>query len=130
MVAKQFFSLSGNSQVKFRLLTTDDDDCRRFHVDFRQLRLLCTYQGPGTEWLTNDQVDRDALDRGEPNESIIKFGTPLHLKPFWVGLMKDERHIDNHLQNSLRNTGNGLVHCSPPMGDQYQIRVVFCLDAT
>ena len=32
--------------------------CPRWHVDRVPLRMLCTYQGPGTEWLDDQGVDR------------------------------------------------------------------------
>lgn len=118
-LAKHFFSLSPGRHVKFRLVTTDGDNCRRFHVDTRYLRLLCTYQGPGTEWLSNEQVDRGALYSGAPNEAIIRSGEPSAMQAFWVGIMKGE----------LEKDGNGLVHRSPPIAGSGQTRVLFCLDA-
>jgi hypothetical protein len=118
-VAGHFFNVSQGSDAKFRLLTTDADDCRRFHVDTRDLRLLCTYRGPGTQWLRNAQVDREALRRGAPNEDIIRSGEPSEIEPFWVGIMKGEH----------RGEGSGLVHRSPPLAGSGQTRVLFCLDA-
>ncbi|MDJ0877534.1 MAG: DUF1826 domain-containing protein [Halieaceae bacterium] len=119
LLAAHFFRLSEGRKVKFRLVTTDGDNCRRFHVDTRHLRLLCTYRGPGTEWLSNAQVDRAALRSGAPNEAILRFGEPSEMAPFWVGIMKGE----------LDKVGNGLVHRSPPIAGSGQTRVLFCLDA-
>ena len=116
-----FFEFSGDREVKFRLFTTDQDDCRRFHVDYRHLRLLCTYIGPGTEWLTNMQVDRVAYENGSGNEKILRFGEPKRLESFWVGLMKDDAYPGNE--------GNGLVHRSPPLAGTGRKRVMLCLDA-
>ena len=50
--------------TSFRLLlaTVNTNMCRRFHTDINNLRLLCTYSGPGTLWLQDDNVDRKALD--------------------------------------------------------------------
>lgn len=120
-LADIFFQVSKDFAVKFRLLTTDEDDCRRFHVDYRHLRLLCTYQGPGTEWLADSQVDRAALESGQPNESILRFGKPRLIEPFWVAILKDDAYPGN--------TGQGLVHRSPPIEDTGQTRVLFCMDA-
>ncbi|MBO6555312.1 MAG: DUF1826 domain-containing protein [Pseudomonadales bacterium] len=120
-VAAPFFAVTEGREVKFRLLTTDQDDCRRFHVDYRYLRLLCTYQGPGTEWLTDAQADRDAYENGGSNEEIIRFGEPSRLEQFWVGILKDDAYPNNQ--------GKGLVHRSPPVSGSGQTRVVFCLDA-
>ena len=52
-LAERFFDISKGRDVALRLETTEDDGCRRFHVDRTHLRLLCTYRGPGTEWLTD-----------------------------------------------------------------------------
>lgn len=56
MLAQQFASISGSPDVKIRLEHVIDNSCVKFHVDNVGLRLLCTYAGPGTEWL--DQTGR------------------------------------------------------------------------
>ncbi len=33
--------------------------CRKFHTDINDLRLLCTYAGPGTLWVAEDENNRD-----------------------------------------------------------------------
>jgi hypothetical protein len=119
-LAELYFSISEDREVTLRLVTTDGDDCRRFHVDRTHLRLLCTFRGPGTEWLTDVQVDRMAQSSGAPNEEIIRFGKPARFEPFWVGVMKGDAYPGN--------ADHGLVHRSPPVADSGQIRVLFCLD--
>ncbi len=119
LLADRFFTLSGNRDTRFQLVTTDSNNCGRFHVDTRYLRMICTYQGPATEWLRNEQVDRFMLERGAPNHKIIRFGEPAHFEPFWVGIMKGDPD----------RSGNGLVHRSPPIVGTGQTRVLFCLDA-
>lgn len=101
-----FHELAGPRPVTLRLETTDGDGCRRFHVDRTHLRLLCTYRGPGTEWLRNAQVDRHAQAHFKPNEDILRHGVPACFEPFWVGVMKGELFPGN--------AGNALVHRSPP----------------
>lgn len=118
-IADQFFAVSGDREVRFRLMTIDSDNCHRFHVDTRALRLLCTYRGPGTEWLSDAQVDRAALARGAPNEAVARFGEPFRFETHWVGIMRGEPDRD----------GSGLVHRSPKLVGTDQTRVVFCLDA-
>ena len=119
-LADLFFSVSGGRDVVLRLETTDDDGCRRFHIDRTHLRLLCTYRGPGTEWLTNEQVNRDAQGNGAPNERIIRFGEPSRFEPFWVGILKGDAFPGN--------ADLGLVHRSPQIAGSGQTRVLFCLD--
>ncbi|AQA18610.1 hypothetical protein BST95_10550 [Halioglobus japonicus] len=118
MLTQLFAPLTEGRPFRFRLLTTAKDDCRRFHLDRINLRLLCTYHGPGTEWLRNEQVDRLAQARGAPNEDIIRFGEASRFQPFWVGIMRGDP----------ANNGDGLVHRSPPIAGTGQARVLFCLD--
>ena len=115
-----YFGLSGKHDVTLRLVTTEEDDCRRFHVDRTRLRLLCTYRGPGTEWLADEQLDRLAQRTGAPNEEIIRLGEPRRFEPFWVGILKGDAFPGN--------TGHGLVHRSPPVARSGKMRVLFCLD--
>ena len=120
LLADLFFALNGGRDATLRLKTTAEDGCRRFHVDRTHLRLLCTYRGPGTEWLANDQVDREAQTSGAPNEGILRFGEPSRFEPFWVGILKGDAYPGN--------AGRGLVHRSPPISGSGQTRVLFCLD--
>ena len=50
-LAGRFSSLTASPVVRMRLEHETDDSCRKFHVDAVGLRLLCTYAGPGTEWI-------------------------------------------------------------------------------
>lgn len=119
-LAALFFRMSGERDVALRLETTEGDACRRFHVDRTHLRLLCTYRGPGTEWLRDGQVDRAALTDGAPNDDIIRLGEPARFETFWVGVLKGDAYPGN--------AGHGLVHRSPPIAGTGQTRVLFCLD--
>ena len=121
MVADHYFSICGRKTAMLRLETTMDDGCRRFHADRTRLRLLCTYQGPGTEWLSNEQVDRAAHRSGASNEEIVRFGDAENFKPFWVGILKGTKYPGN--------AKLGLVHRSPPMKNVFKTRVVVCLDS-
>ena len=120
-LADIFFTVSESRDTRFRLFTTIDDDCQRFHVDYKHLRMICTYQGPGTEWLTEDQANREAYADGGSNEDIIRYGTPGRFKTSWVGILKDDRFPGNR--------GGGLMHRSPSLAGFQDTRVVFCLES-
>ncbi|NKB63881.1 MAG: DUF1826 domain-containing protein [Gammaproteobacteria bacterium] len=119
-LADIYFRVSESRNVTMRLETTNDDGCRRFHVDRTNLRLICTYRGPGTQWLHNEQVNRQAQRAGATNGDIIRFGEPSEIAPFWVGILKGSKYPGS--------AGQGLVHRSPPIAESGQTRVVFCLD--
>ncbi|WP_290652250.1 DUF1826 domain-containing protein [Aquisalimonas sp.] len=116
-----FAGIAGKSSLQPRLEAMDDTMCPRFHVDRNDLRLLCAYRGPATQWLTNSQVDRQALASGRPNEDVMRVGPAQRLEPFWVGIMKGNRFPGNN--------GSGLVHRSPPVENLAETRILFCLDA-
>jgi len=51
----------------FRLLLTSvsTNMCRIFHTDINDLRLLCTYSGPGTLWLPTESIDGSSLNKSK-----------------------------------------------------------------
>jgi hypothetical protein len=67
------------ARVKFEL--QERAKCPRYHTDKVPLRTLCTYTGPGTQWLAEEDVDRRALFLGAPNESICLSGRHPHSVP-------------------------------------------------
>lgn len=119
-LAAAYEQVSGEGEFTLRLETLADDGCTRFHVDRTSLRLICTYRGPGTEWLPNMQADRQALQTGAENESIIRYGQPWRFATGAVGIMKGSRFPGN--------ASNGLVHRSPPVAASGEVRVLVCLD--
>lgn len=103
------------------------DKCRKFHCDMVRYRLVTTYAGPGTEWLANEDVDRDALERLIPcaetsNRLVVR--DPLAVNRAHAGdvlLMKGARDA---------RTG-GAVHRSPPiehLGARRLVLVVSTVD--
>ena len=57
------------SQCKVQL--DRDRPCVRFHADNVPLRLICTYRGPGTLWLDEDNLNLAAAEaKGTSNEEI------------------------------------------------------------
>lgn len=83
--------------------------CPVFHQDTILMRLLCTYAGPGTEWLPERLLDRRELGlRGRsPAEanSAIALGEPCRAAPGEVLVAYGRHHGSG---------GDGPVHRSPP----------------
>ena len=110
-------------EVGLRLYSTGADMCQNFHIDRVGVRLVCTYAGPGTEWLVEADVDRTALGQayGDP-ETVMRDGATIHrLTPGAVGLFKGEAWPGN--------AGHGLVHRSPAIAGRGERRVLITLDA-
>lgn len=124
-LSEMFACLFELEQVGLRLQVLDQPMCPRFHVDRVPCRLTATFSGPGTQWLTNQQVNRDFLGPKHPPEEdmegqLFSRGTGIQqLKAGEVGLMKGSWWEG---QESL-----GLVHRSPGLQAE-QKRLLLTLD--
>lgn len=67
----RFESLTGAESFRILLATVKTDMCRKFHTDINDLRLLCTYSGPGTVWLSEDNIDHKALENPRAEGTIV-----------------------------------------------------------
>ena len=67
-----FSTISKAKAFRLLLATVNTNMCRRFHIDVNDLRLLCTYSGPGTIWLPDEIVNRKSLHSGKENDDIVK----------------------------------------------------------
>lgn len=121
-----FATLSDSRWVGVRLSISHQQSCPRFHVDKVGLRLICTWQGPGTEWLEHECVDRRFLgfgSQGIPDEGsgLLKSGAQIHrMQTFEVGLFKGELWPGNE--------NRGAVHRSPTVKPLSPHRIVMTLD--
>jgi len=119
-LVRLFADAAGAWSVAVRLERLDTDACRVFHADFVGIRLLCTYAGPGTQWLPNRSAVRAALGSGD-NAAICPRPDAIRALPrFAVGLFKGDAWPGNR--------GNGIVHRSPPVAGTGQTRLLACLD--
>ena len=66
-----FKKISDAKSFKILLAIVDNDMCKRFHSDLNYIRMLCTYSGPGTLWLSENNLNRKALDDLDENDSIV-----------------------------------------------------------
>ncbi len=94
------FELVDCSTVGLRYTQLERTMCPRWHVDRVPLRLLCTYEGPGTECLDNQHTARDQLASPDiANAACHRAAT------FDVVLLKGALWQDNE--------GLGAIHRSP-----------------
>lgn len=109
-----------------RLSIVVDDACRKLHSDFVSIRLLCTYAGPGTEWVANEDVVRENLSRVDvdmetANRSVLRHPNAVRrCAPGEVILLKGDAYDGNE--------GRGAVHRSPPIHDLGLRRLVLKID--
>ncbi len=102
----------------FRLLlsTVSTNMCRKFHTDINNVRLLCTYIGPGTLWLPDDAVDPKSL---HPRKELVI----------------DEQKIQQVatgdvvlLKGALYPDANPILHRSPSIEEQGEKRILLRID--
>lgn len=121
-----FAAQAGAGSVRVRLESITEKRERLFHFDSIPLRLLCTYAGPGTQWLPEDNVDRAQLrlqgrSVGATNRAIVKDARRVRaLRPWWVAVIKGESYPGN--------AGHGLVHRPPPARHDGATRVRLRID--
>lgn len=119
-----FRQLTGARAVVAGLAVIDGDQCRRFHADYVRLRLLCTYVGPGTEWIAEEDVVTAERESEEDftlhNHKILRSGGVIERASTGdVVLMKG--------QSWPGNAGRGAIHRSPPIEADGLRRLVFRL---
>lgn len=110
-LAHLFAQLSGCSSVRLRLDWVVEQRCPRVHADRVPMRLLCTYRGAGTEWVSND-VKLPPL-HAEPHKDMLN-----QLGTGDVAIMK----------GSLGSGTDPLRHRSPPLNGPDEWRLLLSLD--
>lgn len=126
-VLRSFASVEPADHYRVRLERVSGDSCRLFHVDFVRLRLLCTYHGPGTEWLADGDVVRAALGGEgasveEVNARIIRPGATIRrMRTGWIGLLKGAAYPGLEER--------GLVHRSAPIATTGAVRLRLAVEA-
>lgn len=125
-LAELFATVADCQRVGIRLAITHQPMCPRFHVDRVGLRLLCTLQGPGTEWLEHADVDRRLLGFGfngipDAHSGLLRPGAQIHaMQASDIGLFKGELWQGN--------AGRGAVHRSPAVKPISPHRIMVTLD--
>jgi len=51
-----FKEITKTSTFRILLATVNTNMCRKFHTDINDLRMLCTYVGPGTLWIPDEAI--------------------------------------------------------------------------
>lgn len=116
----KFAKLAAADRVRLSFGVIRSDRCRKFHVDFLRYRLVTTYLGPGTEWVHDEAVCREALEHPE--------GCPCDKNPEIVRDLSAIRHAALGevlvMKGELHEHGRGAVHRSPPIEEAGLVRVV------
>lgn len=114
-LAALFCTVSGASEVLLRLEAVHTNACCRFHSDAVTLRLVCTYRGPGTEWLSPRVVARTPPGTPVPESAVRQMPRGA------IGLMRGSRDADAETPP--------VLHRSPPIEGTGEIRLFLAIDA-
>ncbi|MEM7484922.1 MAG: DUF1826 domain-containing protein [Bacteroidota bacterium] len=116
---KLFEQITEVSSFQVSLAKISTTMCPRFHADNNELRMLCTYHGPGTQWLPNYAVNRKAYLSGKDNQKILA----------------DEnlaRQVDTGavviLKGALYWESNPILHRSPNIEKKAKGRILLSID--
>ena len=127
LLADMLAELLDATNIGYRIEVVGKAMCPRLHVDRVGIRLLCTYRGPGTEWVEDASVDRrflGAASGGQPDETsgLLLPGHRIEaIPPFAVALLKGSLWQGN--------AGQGIVHRSPAIATEQAPRVLLAMDA-
>jgi hypothetical protein len=102
-LATEFSHRTGASRLAVRLERITGPGCKYFHVDYVPLRLIVTYQGPGTEYVLDCDADRAALGSGN-NRRIVPDPSRVRQVPQFAAA---------YFEGEGRGRGRGVVHRSP-----------------
>ncbi len=119
-ITEDFLQFSTDGTGVLHLKVVNDNACAKFHIDGYRLRLFSTYYGPGTQWLPENAVNRQAL--GTTNERIVVDPSKIQqMDTGHVAILKGEPF-------NRKNTVQGIVHRSPQIDRTECKRIILRID--
>lgn len=111
--ARRFADATGTAHIGLKLEVVRDNACRKLHHDYVAHRLVCTYRGPGTQWLARDHE----APLGDEREVV-----PDH----W--LTSIPRFAAGIFAGVLLPGARPILHRSPPIAGTGEIRLVLTIN--
>ncbi len=108
-LAELYCSILGINELELRLEIVSTDSCRKFHADFVTARLITTYIGAGSNWLTGEDADRVKAGLEPKRINSLTAGD--------VGIFKGKLAL-----------GRPAIHRSPPIAGTGQRRLLLVLN--
>lgn len=110
-LAEIFSAIMTSPMLSVRLDIVTGDACRKFHADYVTARLICSYTGPGSEWL------------GDEAAKMVAAGRPVqrrHVRQLAAG---DVALFKGRLWSDMP-----IIHRSPPIAGTGQRRLVLVIN--
>ena len=112
VLARYFTKVSMRNTVRIRIETVADDGCRFFHLDNVEMRLVTTYIGNGTQWVSPD------FSKAAYQQQINYTGPLNTIDKGDVAIFKGKKNGADNL----------ILHRSPPMQPDHSPRLVVVID--
>ncbi len=116
MLAGKFSKILSVDQLKLRVELVRDDACAKFHRDNVRARLIATYYGPGTEYVTDEDL------KAESAPDNLAEPTDIHKVPTGAAVIFKGKKWPERPAQTIR-------HRSPPIEGRGITRLVIVLDA-
>ncbi|MGD1843412.1 MAG: DUF1826 domain-containing protein [Thermonemataceae bacterium] len=113
-----FKQITRTSSFRVLLATIHTNMCRKFHTDINDLRLLCTYVGPGTLWLPQEAVDPKASRAASNQEIVLDESLIQKVNTGDVVILKGALYPD----------ANPILHRSPTIEGKGEKRLLLRID--
>jgi hypothetical protein len=113
----QFKQVAKVTSFRLLLATVSTNMCRKFHTDINDLRLLCTYVGPGTLWLPDEIIDHEAV-KAKRNNIILDKSLIQQVETGNVVILK----------GALYPKANAVIHRSPTIEESNEKRLLLRID--
>jgi hypothetical protein len=110
-----FEKTTGAFSSRLLLTTVSTNMCRKFHSDINDLRLLCTYIGPGTLWLPDEAILHSA---GKGQEVMVDETQAQQARTGDAVILKGALYPD----------ANPILHRSPTIEEQGEKRLLLRID--
>jgi len=120
-LATSFAALASSPRLRVFFGLVQHDMCRLFHTDAIELRLLCTYQGPGTLWVPDRYVNWEAMHERSNEARVLDPSQVQQCAPFEVAILKGAMYEPND--------GPAVLHRSPTVAEAGSTRVLLRLDS-
>lgn len=115
-LGRLFSELTGATSLAVRLEAVDDDACSRFHADNLSYRLVTTYRGAGTEWVS--PRDAHLVQDGKLSDP----SACRRLERGWVGALRGAKGATPDVP--------AVLHRSPPVRSPDAVRLFLAIDNT